>query len=412
MARVVALVLLAASAAAGCQPRSLPPPSTLALVGGRVYTAPDAAPIDRAVVLIQAGRIVTVGPLSDTSIPPAATRIDCAGLVIAAGFQNSHVHFTPPGWTVSPAARGDEVTAALQAMLTRWGFTTVIDTASDPATTGMLRERIESGELPGPRILTAGTALYPPDGVPYYVRDALPTEVVKRLPQPATPDEAVAAVRQRATERDLVKLFVGSWVTRDTVRPMPDDIALAAVREAHAARKLVFAHPSNVAGLEVALRAGVDVVAHAVEDTAGFTPAHLQRMRQQNVGVVPTLKLFGGRSHIVAWVRYYAAAGGQILFGTDVGYLSDFDPAEEYALMAAAGMGYRDTLAALTTSPALRFGETGRRGRVAPGLDADLVVLGADPAGDARAFADVRYTIRGGKVIYTSSPQSAAIQKD
>ena len=99
-------------------------------------------------------------------------------------------------------------------------------------------------------------------------------------------------------------------------------------------------------------------------------------------------------------MRNYARDGGQILFGTDVGYLKDFDPTAEYEFMSAAGLGWREVLASLTTSPAQRFGEQARRGRVAPGQDADLVVLASDPVRGPRAFADVRWTIRGGRVIY------------
>lgn len=100
-------------------------------------------------------------------------------------------------------------------------------------------------------------------------------------------------------------------------------------------------------------------------------------------------------------MREFARSGGQILFGTDVGYLTDYDPTEEYTLMAAAGFSWREILTSLTTNPASKFGEAGRRGRIAPGMDADLVVLDADPVRDPRAFADVRHTIRGGRVIYS-----------
>lgn len=103
-------------------------------------------------------------------------------------------------------------------------------------------------------------------------------------------------------------------------------------------------------------------------------------------------------------VRDYARSGGQILFGTDVGYLTDYDPTVEYLLLESTGLGWREILAALTTSPAARFGEASRRGRIAPGMDADLVVLATDPVTDPRAFTNVRYTIRGGKVIYSAPP--------
>jgi imidazolonepropionase-like amidohydrolase len=102
------------------------------------------------------------------------------------------------------------------------------------------------------------------------------------------------------------------------------------------------------------------------------------------------------------FVRQHARAGGTILFGTDVGYLSDYDPRDEVALMAAAGFSWRDILAALTTSPAARFGESERRGRIAPGMDGDLVVLAGDPVRDVGAFTRVRHTVRGGRLLYSA----------
>ena len=101
-----------------------------------------------------------------------------------------------------------------------------------------------------------------------------------------------------------------------------------------------------------------------------------------------------------AQLKQYADAGGQILFGTDVGYMTDHDPADEYRLMAGAGLTPAQILASLTTAPAARWNEGERRGRVAAGQDADLVVLGGDPLADTKRFADVRCTIRGGEVLY------------
>jgi imidazolonepropionase-like amidohydrolase len=256
--------------------------------------------------------------------------------------------------------------------------------------------------------LTAGEAFYPPNGVPFYVRDSLPTEIVEGLPQPATPADAAALVEAHVRDgADLTKLFTGSWAARGKVLPMPETVATAAAAATHRHGRLVFSHASSVAGLEVALAAGVDVLAHALDDTRGLTRQHLERMKAEDMALVPTLKLFGGDRwlfEIMDQVRDYARLGGTILFGTDVGYLTDYDPTAEYVLLASAGLSWREILASLTSSPAARLGEESRRGRIAPGMDADLVVLGGDPVVDVRAFADVRYTIRGGRVVYAAPP--------
>jgi imidazolonepropionase-like amidohydrolase len=89
------------------------------------------------------------------------------------------------------------------------------------------------------------------------------------------------------------------------------------------------------------------------------------------------------------------------LFGTDVGYMTDYDPTREYELMAEAGMTPMQILASLTTTPAARWNEQNSRGRIAAGMQADLVVLDADPADSPRNFAAVRCAIRGGEIIYS-----------
>jgi imidazolonepropionase-like amidohydrolase len=289
-------------------------------------------------------------------------------------------------------------------MLTRYGFTTVVDTGSNLADTTALRNRIESGEIRGPRILTAGTPLYPEDGIPYYLKTSLPSPVLASLHTPRTPEEAAEIVaRQIEAGTDVVKLFTGSWVERGRVLPMPAVIARAAADEAHRRGKLVFAHASSIAGLEAALEAGVDVVAHALDDDRGWSESYVARMKARGVALVPTLKLFGGQVYtrfIQQEVRDYASASGPILFGTDVGYLTDYDPADEYELMGGSGLDARQILAALTTAPSGLFGEGARRGRIATGMDADLVVLAADPSLDVRAFTDVVYCIRGGRILH------------
>lgn len=376
---------------------------TIALTGGRVIASPDAMPLDNSTVVIVGGRIREVGPRGRVTVPAGATIIDCTGFVVVAGFQNSHVHFTEDKWTDANAQPASTLTAQLRAMLTGYGFTTVVDTASLLANTVALRRRIDAGEVDGPRILTAGLALYPPAGIPYYVKGVVPAELIRLLPQPETVAEAAGAVRANLDGgADIIKLFTGSWVAPGQVLPMPASTASAAVAEAHRRGRLVFTHPSNVAGLEVALDAHVDVLAHAIDDVRGFTPAHLRRMKEQHVALVPTLKLLAadGRREVLDQVRDYARLGGRVLFGTDVGYLPDYDPAREYQLLDAAGLTWRQILASLTTEPAATFRESGQHGRLTLGMEGDVVVLGTDPGLGSPAFADVRYAIKAGHVIY------------
>src|SRR5271168_3071506 len=99
----------------------------------------------------------------------------------------------------------------------------------------------------------------------------------------------------------------------------------------------------------------------------------------------------------VGQLRAWAGSGGTVIFGTDVGG-GDYDPSEEYALMAQAGMSLRQILTALTIAPVERLGDPKQWGRVATGFQADLVILNGDPSKNIRALADVRYTLRAGKI--------------
>jgi imidazolonepropionase-like amidohydrolase len=105
---------------------------------------------------------------------------------------------------------------------------------------------------------------------------------------------------------------------------------------------------------------------------------------------------------MVAELGAYSKAGGEVLFGTDIGYTDRFDTTLEFTLMSRAGMTYQQILSSLTTNPARRFGFAGHCGRIAKGMDADLVVLDTDPALDVRAFSSVRYVIRSGKIIFSA----------
>lgn len=113
---------------------------------------------------------------------------------------------------------------------------------------------------------------------------------------------------------------------------------------------------------------------------------------------VPEAEIRGYIQRAVAQLRDFHAAGGEVLFGTDVGYMQDFDTTLELTLMARAGLDFHDLLATLTTRPARRFTET--KGIVAEGEPADLVLLQRDPTQDITALAEVEITLRAGRVVY------------
>lgn len=382
----------------------------VAIAHATIYAAPGAKPLADATVLIHDGRIAKVG--RHVALPRGATVLPCDHCVVMAGFWNAHVHFIGPQWTAAATLAPAQLERSLREMLTHSGFTSVVDTGSDLDITGALRERIERGEVAGPRIRTAGLPLYPEHALPYYLAD-LPPALRDRLPQPATPDAARAAVaRNLDAGADITKLFTGSIVGPDQVTPMRGDIAAAAVAESHRHGALVFVHPTTLQGVRIAIDNGADVLAHAPEEVSDIDAAAIAEMARRHVTMVPTLKLFA-QDRQIADIRRVVndarLAGVRIVFGTDTGFLTDFDVSEEFRQLALAGLDADDILATLTTAPAALFKLDTRQGRVAVGFDGDLTVLGSDPhKAGAGAFSDVRYAIRGGKVLFDAKAATSA----
>jgi imidazolonepropionase-like amidohydrolase len=380
---------------------------TLAIQHARIYTSPTAPPIEDGTVLVRDGLIAAVGP--DLPLPAGTMTLPCDGCVVTAGFWNAHVHFTEPKWSLAEWKSNDLLNAQLADMFLSHGFTTVVDVGSNPADTFAIRRRIEHVQLRGPYIYSSGPPLYPPNGIPFYVRETVPAWFRVLMPTPATPAAARRAVRRNLESgADLTKLFTGSWVQRGHVLPMPVDVAKAAVDETHLNGKLVFAHPSNLAGVRVAIDSGVDVLAHAADDTRGIDETLLSQAVRKNMAMIPTLKMFASTvtkdTHymdpICEEVRQFHALGGQLIFGTDVGYMPDYSTDIEFVELGKSGLDWKDVLAMLTINPSARMGVSNLKGTVEPGKLADLTILSADPAENLTNFARVKMVIRSGRVIW------------
>jgi imidazolonepropionase-like amidohydrolase len=233
--------------------------------------------------------------------------------------------------------------------------------------------------------------------------------MIRFMPQPDSPEQAQSIVRRNLNSgADVTKLFTGSWVTPGHVLSMPLDIASAAVTTSHLNGRIVFAHPSNLAGTQVAIQSGVDVLAHVPDDTRGITPDLWTTMVRKNMAMSPTLKMFTTTvtsdphymDPMYEEVRTFHSLGGTLLFGTDVGYMTDYTTEGEFIALGKSGLNWRDVLAMLTTNPASRMGVQDRKGTVSPGKVGDLVVLSADPAADLTSFSRVQAVVRSGSVIW------------
>ena len=380
---------------------------TLAIEHARIYVSPGEPPIDDGTVLVRDGIIAAVG--KGVPVPADANIVPCDHCIVTAGFWNAHVHLTEPKWNMANWKSAATLNPQLADMFLSHGFTTVIDLGSNPADTFSTRRRIEKGELIGPYIYTAGTGLYPPHGIPFYLKETLPRWIQALMPQPETPEEATSIVRRNlGSGADVTKLFTGSWVERGHVLPMPVEIARAAVTESHLNGKLVFAHPSNLAGTKVAIDSGVDVLAHAADDTRGVDAQLLQSAINRNMAMIPTLKMFTttvtSDPHYMdpmrAEVGLFHKLGGTLIFGTDVGYMMDYSTEREFVELGRSGLDFKTVLAMLTVNPANRLGVSDRKGTVTAGKLADLTILDGDPASDLTNFSHVRAVVRSGKLIW------------
>ncbi len=380
----------------------------------RVLPSATASAIENGTVVVRDGRIAALGPSGAVPVPAGARRVDGAGATVLPGFWNVHVHFTEERFADAAHRPAEALSQACRDMLTSHGFTTVVDLGSFAENTVALRGRAAS--LDCPRILTTGLSMYPVGGVPIYVRRALGEELAATLPQPGTGAEAAHLVQEdvRLGARGA-KLFVGTWLGGSRTGLMDLAVVRGAAAEAHRHGLVVFAHPGSAEGVAHAVDGGADVLAHTAPEAGPWSPELLGRMRARHMALAPTLSLWrvemdraGAPPEVrqrfirtgAEQLRAFVAGGGEVLFGTDVGYIPEKDADEEVGRMAAAGMAWRAVLTSLTSAPARRM-KDGQRGALKVGATADLVLVEGDPRADVQALTRVRETWVAGKTVFT-----------
>jgi imidazolonepropionase-like amidohydrolase len=347
----------------------------IAIVGVRIIPADDRKVITDGVILIEDTKIQAAGSRNRTAIPTGYKVLDWSGLTVLPGYWNAHVHLTTPAYLRAPDLSDAELETELTRTFTRWGFTTVFDLASTTRISSNVSQRVDSGAVKGPKVLSVAEPFYPAGGTPIYAR---PFYEAFKLPSAEVADAPAADARARTQIRDGadgLKLFT-------------------------------FAHPTNKAGLELAAENRVDVLAHAVPLMGSWTPAYARSLAARHVAMIPTLSLFALEPHpltpvgaAVQQTRALHSAGGTILFGTDAGFTDQFSPEQEMLLLEEA-VGWRGVIAALTSAPARLFGDARTEGRLGKGYVADLVAVGCDPERNIRCLADVRRVMRDGDVIH------------
>ena len=414
--RVVALALLTLSAAT---PEYATSQDAILLRPDRVFDG-DAMREGWS-VLVRDGRIASAGP----SIPdvPEARTIELPGTTLVPGLIEGHSHlllhpYDETPWTdqVLLEPLGERVARGVvhaEATLMA-GVTTVRDLGSEGAGYGDvgLKSAVDKGVIPGPRMLVAGRALvatgsYNPSGAPEW-------NLPKGAEEADGYDDLVRVTRdQIGRGADWVKVYADyRWGPDGQARPTytVEEIGIV-VQTAAASGRFVVAHASTPEGMERAALAGVRTIEHG----DGGTLETFRLMAERGVAFCPTLaagdailQYNGWRkgidpepARVVRKKQSFAAAlrsGVDICFGGDVGVYSHGDNVRELELMDEYGMDRVAVLHAATGGNADAFGLEDR-GRVRPGLLADLVAVRGDPSENIGALRDVRLVMKGGVVV-------------
>ena len=377
-------VLLIVSA---CQARPSTSQDILALVNGRLIDGTGTPPIENAVVLIQADRIIEVGVAGEVTIPDRASLLDLQGGTILPGFINAHVH---------GAYDLERLAAWAQA-----GVTGVRDmhTSQIPPNYALRDQANQDSRYA--RLVTVGNFITAPGGYPIQPWGGKADEVE------GASEAREAVLKMLEGGADLIKVAVESGQDFGQVIPSLSNEEIAAiVATAHAEGTRVSAHVLVTKDLQRAVTGGVDDIAHMVTD--GLPADLVQQIVDLGIYWEPTLELwknvgYGRDKLAIANLAKFFAAGGKVAMGTDfAGYDKPFQlgmPMLELEMMAQAGMSPMDIIVAATRNAAVVCNLEKELGTVEAGKIADLLVVRADPLQDLHALADAAWVIHNGEII-------------
>ena len=370
-------------------------------------------------VLVRGDRIEAAG--ANIAAPPGTQVIELPGLTLMPGMIEGHSHlflhpYNETSWddqvlkqpeSLRTARAVNHARATLMA-----GFTTVRDLGTEGAGYADvgLKQAIDEGIVPGPRMLIATRALVTTGS---YGPKTGPEEPVKGAEEADGPTLVTAARRQIGAGADVVKLYGDyRWRPGEPSRPTYSVEELRAVVEAsHSAGREVAIHASTPEGMRRAALAGADTIEHG----NGGTADTFRLMKERDVALCPTLAATDAISRYRGWNgsapepeavlekrRSFAAALAArvpICMGGDVGVYAHGDNAREMELMVAYGMRPADVLVAATSGNARIFGIDERLGTIKPGLLADLIAIEGDPTADTSAVRKIRLVMKGGKIV-------------
>jgi imidazolonepropionase-like amidohydrolase len=398
---------------------------TIVVTADRMVDVAGGRMVARPQITIVNGRITAVGQ-QGAAIPAGARRIDLSGTTLLPGLIDMHVHltsdprfsgyrklqFTDNFWTVVGVANARKTLEA--------GFTTARNVGSSNYNDVALKQAIEQGYVPGPRIVPATYSIGATGG---HCDD---TEFPPSIRTPATAvadgaDQIRATVRLlRKYGAEVIKFCgTGGVLSKgDTVGGQQYSLAemTALVDEAHMLGLKVAVHAHGPEGIKDAIRAGVDTVEHAsLADDEAFALAkqhgtffamdiynddYILAEGEKN-GVFPE-SLEKERAIGLKQRETFRAgfrAGVKMIFGSDGGVYPNGDNAKQFAKMVEWGMTPLQAIQAATATAAEALGRSADVGAIAVGRFGDLIGVAGDPLSDVSVLQSVTFVMKGGDIV-------------
>ena len=443
VAVAVAISIFWAAVGAGPAQQAAPlaPGGGLAVVGGFLIDGFGGPPLHDSVVLIEGDRIVSVGRVGQLAVPAGARVVDANGYTVMPGLLDAHVHLDIlghgdyPTWHEMVRGNYAEVMEISARQLLAHGVTTARDAGGELHASVQTRDRVQRGEIPGPRLLVSG------GWVQNWTEERTRANYRRFNLNATTVEEARRAAAQLFDGgADFIKAYTG--LTLEQMRAITD--------EAHRRGKRVGAHVYTDEEIRIAIEGGADLLDHAgsghqnplytdetlrlmarrqipiaqsIAHRVTLYPAHIawpERIHDQDLRrelgrfadpITKSLEHLSSLSYFAQIqlqtrvapeaTRQLAAAGGRIIMGTDSGtpgyFHSEAVWREAEALVEMAGLSPMDTIVASTRLTAQALGVNA--GAIAPGRLADVILVRGNPLESMRALQRVETVIKDG-VVY------------
>jgi len=397
----------------------------VAVHAGHVLDVKSGKMLSDQVIVIEDGKIVSNGAAADAKVPSDAIRIDLPNATVLPGLIDAHTHLTMNpqfGYEMLAISTPREaLIGAKNARLTLMaGFTTVRNVGASGYTDVALRDAINAGDVPGPRMLVSGPALGITGG--HCDNNMLPFEYHAVGDGVA---DGVAAVQHKVRENikygtDLIKVCATGGVLSLGDNPQASQYTMeemkAIVADAHRLGRKVAAHAHGAEGIRWAAEAGVDSIEHGsyIDDAA------IAAMKEHGTYLVPTLYLGdwmidnAGLTRLPAPllakakvvipaarknIAHAFASGVKVALGTDAAVYPHGMNAHEFGVMVRLGLTPLQSIQAGTINAADLLGWNGKVGTLEPGAWGDIVAVDGDPLKDVTTLERVKFVMKGGEVV-------------